>query len=496
MLIAQIFLTGTVFCGNVLIWPTEASHWLNVKTIIDELIKRNHSVTVLVSTGTAYISANAKSHSEHYEYYKVSYGKKEMLSIIDQFVKLWMYEKPNMTFFQFYERFSKLVSDVNLMIKENCNSVLRNPDLMAKLKSNQYNIMISDPVTMCGDLIAVTLDIPFIYSLRFTPASAAERYCGKLPSVPSYTPAFLSELTDRMSFSERISNIISYLVQDYIFYSLWGEWDSYYSDILGKATGLSYTRRSHYIKPTENKARALENQQKILRTCRQSPALDMEKIAQSSGEHGMIVFSLGSMVKNVTDERSNVIAAALSQLPQKVIWRYSGKIPSTLGKNTTKAFITHGGTNGIYEAIYHGVPMVGIPLFADQPDNIIHMKTKGMAVMLDINKMQSQDLVDAVNTVINDPSYKDNALRISQIHHDQPVKPLDRAVFWIEFVMRHKGAKHLRPAAHDLTWYQYHLLDVIGFLLVCLFIIIYIIMKIFSFCCRKCRPAKRKQKKH
>ncbi|PTB89013.1 hypothetical protein C9994_17575, partial [Marivirga lumbricoides] len=26
------------------------------------------------------------------------------------------------------------------------------------------------------------------------------------------------------------------------------------------------------------------------------------------------------------------------------------------------------------------------------------------------------------------------------------------AVFWVEFVMRHKGASHLRPAAHDLTW--------------------------------------------
>ncbi|CAJ0919607.1 unnamed protein product [Ranitomeya imitator] len=166
------------------------------------------------------------------------------------------------------------------------------------------------------------------------------------------------------------------------------------------------------------------------------------------------------------------------------------------GHPKTKAFITHGGTNGIYEAIFHGVPMVGIPLFADQPDNIIHMKTKGMAVMLDINKMQSQDLVDAVNTVINDPSYKENAMRISQIHHDQPLKPLDRAVFWIEFVMRHKGAKHLRPASHELTWYQYHLLDVIGFLLICLFVMLYVTLKIFSICCRKCHPARRKQKKH
>lgn len=68
---------------------------------------------------------------------------------------------------------------------------------------------------------------------------------------------------------------------------------------------------------------------------------------------------------------------------------------------------------------------------------------------------------------------------LSRIHHDQPMKPLDRAVFWIEFVMHHKGAKHLRVAAHDLTWFQYYSLDVIGFLLACVTITTYLVMK----CC-------------
>ncbi|XP_075045706.1 UDP-glucuronosyltransferase 2A1-like [Mixophyes fleayi] len=232
LLMLQILLAGFVFCGNILVWPTEGSHWLNTQIIIEELINRNHNVTVLISTGAAYINPNNKFYSENYEIYKVPYEKKDLLSTIDDFVKLWLYEKPNMNFFQFYQRLNQLVTQINMMIKENCNSVLKSPDLMAKLKSNQYNVLLSDPVTMCGELIAVTLDIPFIYTLRFTPASAAERHCGQLPSVPSFTPAFLSELTDKMSFSERQKNIVSYLVQDFIFFSLWGEWDSYYSDIL------------------------------------------------------------------------------------------------------------------------------------------------------------------------------------------------------------------------------------------------------------------------
>lgn len=91
-------------------------------------------------------------------------------------------------------------------------------------------------------------------------------------------------------------------------------------------------------------------------------------------------------------------------------------------------------------------------------------------------------------------SYKENALRLSKIHHDQPITPLDRAVFWIEFVMRHKGAKHLRPAAHHLTWYQYHCLDVLAFLFTCAAIVVFILVKCCLFCCRKRgRIAKRKK---
>ncbi|GAB1289791.1 UDP-glucuronosyltransferase [Apodemus speciosus] len=56
---------------------------------------------------------------------------------------------------------------------------------------------------------------------------------------------------------------------------------------------------------------------------------------------------------------------------------------------------------------------------------------------------------------------------LSTIHHDQLMKLLDKTVFWIEFVMHHKRVKHLRSLGHNLTWYQYHSLDVIGFLLVC-----------------------------
>ncbi|KAF5926814.1 hypothetical protein HPG69_001445 [Diceros bicornis minor] len=118
--------------------------------------------------------------------------------------------------------------------------------------------------------------------------------------------------------------------------------------------------------------------------------------------------------------RANVIASAFAQIPHKVVCRFDGKKPDTLGPNTrlykwirqndllghpkSKAFITHGGANGIYEVIYHRIPMMGIYLFVHQPDNIAHRKTKGAAVRLDFNTMSSTDLLNTLKTVINDPS--------------------------------------------------------------------------------------------
>ncbi|XP_034728989.1 LOW QUALITY PROTEIN: UDP-glucuronosyltransferase 2A1-like [Etheostoma cragini] len=206
-----------------------------------------------------------------------------------------------------------------------------------------------------------------------------------------------------------------------------------------------------------------------------------------------------------------MIASALAQIPQKVLWRYSGEKPATLGANTriydwipqndllghpkTRAFITHGGTNGIYEAIYHGVPMVGIPMFADQPDNMVHIKAKGAGVITDLNFMKTEDLKDAINAVINEKSYKESVMQLSSIHHDRPMSPRDEAVFWIEYTMRNKGAKHLRVQAHELTWYQYHSLDVLAFLLTIVLFILLLLIKTCRFCFWMCCGRKRKTKR-
>lgn len=57
---------------------------------------------------------------------------------------------------------------------------------------------------------------------------------------------------------------------------------------------------------------------------------------------------------------------------------------------------------------------------------------------------------------------------LRNVLRDQPMEPLDKAVWWTEYVLRHKDTSHLKPSGFEQWWWQRRLLDVWGFmLLVC-----------------------------
>ncbi|XP_048220826.1 UDP-glucuronosyltransferase 2B31-like [Perognathus longimembris pacificus] len=520
-----LLLMPVMFCfesasgGQVLVVPMEYSHWMNVKVILEELVHRGHEVTVLTSSAATGVEFGKPSPFK-FEIFTRSLNTKELESLLKVHIEEWTYEFPKYSAWKFYSRLQSLFAEYSDIFEMLCKDMVLNKKLMQRLQASRFDVLLADPFFPCGELLAELLNIPFLHTLRFTPGSQYEKHCGGLPFPPSYVPVALSELTDRMTFMERVTNMMTGIFFDYYFQAFnEKKWNRFYSEVLGRPTTILelLAKADIWLIRTSwdlDFPRPLLPNFEFVGGLHCKPAKplpeEMEKFVQSSGDHGVVVFSLGSMVGNLSEERANTIASALAQIPQKILWRYEGNTPDTLAPNTqlykwipqndllghpkTKAFITHGGTNGVYEAIYHGVPMVGIPLFADQPDNIARVKAKGAAVRLDFTTFSSKDLLNALKAVIHNPSYKENAMRLSRIHHDQPVKPLDRAVFWIEFVMRHKGAKHLRPAVHDLTWLQYHSLDVIGFLLACVAAVIFIFTRCCLFCCRKLTKSGKKKR--
>lgn len=79
---------------------------------------------------------------------------------------------------------------------------------------------------------------------------------------------------------------------------------------------------------------------------------------------------------------------------------------SLTAHRNTKVFISHGGMLGCQEALYYAVPMIGIPLFADQSRNIEIFVAKNMSVLLNIEEITEETLDAALNIVMGDYKYK------------------------------------------------------------------------------------------
>ena len=69
---------------------------------------------------------------------------------------------------------------------------------------------------------------------------------------------------------------------------------------------------------------------------------------------------------------------------------------------------------------------------------------------------------------------------------DSPRTPLEKTGDWIEYVLRHGGAQHLRAQVFNIPWYQYYLLDVMAFLVAMVIFVVMVIRMIFGYLCRVC----------
>ena len=64
--------------------------------------------------------------------------------------------------------------------------------------------------------------------------------------------------------------------------------------------------------------------------------------------------------------------------------------------------------------------------------------------------------------------------------------PLEKTGDWIEYVVRHGGARHLRARVFNIPWYQYYLLDVIAFLVAIVTSVVMVIRLTCRCLCRVC----------
>ncbi|XP_056405999.1 UDP-glucuronosyltransferase 2A2-like [Hyla sarda] len=517
-----LLLLSCAQAGKILVVPVEGSHWINIKILMMELVQRGHELTVLRPSISLYIEET----SEDFKLLTVPMSIQQTMSRkeFEDYALNWVFQQAFTKYgssFGVAWEFIKTLQAGTQMGTVAITALFENQEILEGLKSSGFDVILADPYTVAGVMLAHYLKLPIVFFGRWMPTE--DMHFAIAPSPLSYVPVINSRVTDRMVFSERVQNVLLYVLyqaaSQILIYPAYNKLIQHYlnTDI---SVWEMYKKADIYLmkvdfvfefpRPTMPNAVYIGGFQ-----CKAPKPLtqDIQDFMDTS-EHGVVVFSLGTIVKSLPTNIAREIAAGLAQLKEHVIWRYSGEPLDTLGNNTktvdwlpqndllshpkTKAFLAHGGENGIYEAICHGVPIVGFPLFGDQYENILRLKTKGAAVLLENPQdVTAQDIYNAVRLVIDDPSYKRAMTHLSDLHHDAPVPPRDLAVFWTEFVIRHGGAGHLRAAGHDLPWYQYYLLDVSALLLTGLLLCLYVIYRFLCAVLRICWGQKqsRKQKR-
>ncbi|XP_034060737.1 UDP-glucuronosyltransferase 2C1-like [Gymnodraco acuticeps] len=481
--------------GKILVFPLDGSHWVNMKVLIEELHAKGHEVTVVRASDSWYITENSPLYTSVTVPSTGGFNQKHFEAFFVRHLEMRFQGRHASSWYKTWNRIRMerqsvdQFSQLHKGLSEMADKMFGDKNLMQSFKETKFDLVLTDPGIGGGTMLGRWLQLPLVFNVRWTIQGEAHLLIA--PSPLSYVPFTATELTDKMSFPQRIKNMLSYIIG---MYTMSQVTEPHYKPLVEKYFGpdVDYSTffldadiwlmRNDFVfdfpRPTMPNVVYMAGFQ-----CKPPKPLpvDLEDFVQSSGEHGVIMMTLGTLLSNLPQDVAEEIAAAFAQLPQKVIWRYMGQRPANLGNNTlmvdwmpqndllghpkTRVFVTHGGTNSVQEAIYHGVSVVGLPLSFDQPDNLNRLRAKGGAVIMDIAELDRHNFADALKTTIYDPSYRENMQRLSRLHRDQPVKPLDLAVFWIEYVIRHKGARHLQTHSYKMSWFVYNSIDVMAALL-------------------------------
>ena len=360
------------------------------------------------------------------------------------------------------------------------HDMLNDADFVDSLKRTRIDVIMVNAwdVTAAQCILPLMLSVPFIQV-----TSMFKPWEQQLPALPSAVPGLhLLESTEKMSFSLRLQTYYRYYTQNNPWDAVISkEWKKVFPNtkppsvnaILNKADLTLYNIDSlmGYPLPSVPNIKYVGG----LSIAPVKPVSNEMAAILDSYPEGVVLVSFGSIGHSMPTIYMNKILSAFGQLNLTFLMRYMGDtklLPKNinafewlphddlLAHPKVKLFINHCGNNGQLEGLYHGVPMVGIPLFVDQGFNGRRIEYNGYGKWFDVYSGTEEHLRSLIAEVWSNKTYTNNIQKASAIFRDHPGLPRERAMYWIEHVIKFKG-QHLRPYSQDMPLYQLWMLDIL-----------------------------------
>jgi len=230
------------------------------------------------------------------------------------------------TFLKLTWQFMSMISQAHSVYCNMLTQILDHQSLVQSLSDAQYDLVLTDPAIATGVVLAKYLKLPTVLNVRWI--TSGDGQFAIAPSPLSYIPVPGSGLTDKMSFTERLQNVLLYSIIVFQEKFMVGPsydaiCDKYFPegcDIISLLQEADiWLFRSDFVfdfpRPTMPNVVYIGGFQ-----CK--PALPLppalEEFVESAGEHGVIVMTLGTLVNALPDDIAEEIASVFAKMPQKV----------------------------------------------------------------------------------------------------------------------------------------------------------------------------------
>ncbi|CAB4013946.1 2-hydroxyacylsphingosine 1-beta-galactosyltransferase-like [Paramuricea clavata] len=426
----------------------------------------------------------------------------------DLILKLYFEHTPSQLSRLYYKKDNLVV----VTVRNTATKIIKDTILRKNIEKFKPDLIIldSNPLTIMLTLIPYKLDIPFVMM-----GSLGSPQCKRTPVLPTVFPMKFLPFTDQMTFQQRLLNtfveLLSYRRNPFINSSLIEEYvpeKPHISLIDLQAKAQLWITRQHsvldYNHPTMPNEKTVAHLQNL--TSKALPP-DLQSFMENA-DNGVVIVSFGSVL-NLPSQVKEKLLSAFQQTKYKFIMRtadiqhnnrsdkfmFRKWLPQydLLRHHKTKLFISHCGSNGLQEALFAGVPILGFPIIGDQPNNAGKIIRKVYGLKLDLKSFSVQELVSAINEVTTNPKYKANVEKASAILKSERVPPIEEAAFWINHVLKFGGA-HLRSYAQDIPLWKYLGLDIIAFCLLIWHVFVFLIIITLKYCLSRCCMSKQKLK--
>ncbi|KAE9419738.1 hypothetical protein Angca_004126 [Angiostrongylus cantonensis] len=320
-----------------------------------------------------------------------------------------------------------------------------------------------------------------------------------LRTLPAYVPHPLSSAGSSLSFFDRVLNLLWHLsLLDFVNLpqNLLHDENVYYRNLVGFDTSDLWDLSRHVMALLINGERMLDFPRPLpchitfsgelgLKKATENVEFDEQlQIILSRPSKGLIVFSLGT-VSNTTNMPQQMIDSfvkAFNRLSDyTVLWRMEGKVKEAelsehvfllkwlpqkdiMKLPSMKLLVAHGGYNSFLEAAQAGVPVVLMPLFADQKINAMRAQRFGIARVLNKLRLTPENVYEAISDVLGDDSYAIRARKLSSMLND---KPSQQPYSTLKYVLKlaTSDAKYFGlRAAQQLSFFEFYSLDIVAFL--------------------------------